>query len=161
MLVVTIKKCVWVGRVSEKIFGGMTPVTLSTGKKWPEMLEEWGKRKRLNEDPRLTKGLQQKSGRPWVWVQRRADPEHLGSHPVSISISPSNKSSGLTPFKIGWFDPLAVQGTFKSLLQHYNSKASIIWCSTFFRVQLSHPYMISRKIILNLFVMKWGAIKIT
>ena len=59
----------------------------------------------------------------------------------SFSISPSNEYSGLVSFRIDWFDPLAVQGTLKSLLQHHNSKASVLWCSTFFIVQLSHPYM--------------------
>ena len=58
----------------------------------------------------------------------------------SFSISPSNEYSGLTSFRIYWFDLLAVQGTLKSLLQHHSSKASIIWCSAFFMVQLSHPY---------------------
>ena len=58
----------------------------------------------------------------------------------SCSISPSNKYSGLISFRIDLFD-LAVQGTLKSLLQHHSSKASILWCSAFFIVQLSHPYM--------------------
>ena len=58
-----------------------------------------------------------------------------------FSMSPSNEYSGLTSFRIDWFDLLAVQGTLKSLLQHYNSKASILWCSAFFMVQLSHLYM--------------------
>ena len=58
-----------------------------------------------------------------------------------FSISPSNEYSGLISFRIDWFDPLAVQGTLRSLLQHYNSKASILWHSDFFIVQLSHPYM--------------------
>ena len=56
----------------------------------------------------------------------------------SSSISPSNEYSGLVSFKIDWFDLLAVQGTLKSL-QHHSSKASILWCSAFFMVQLSHP----------------------
>ena len=56
----------------------------------------------------------------------------------SFSISPSNEHSGLISFRIDRFEPLAVQGTLKSLLQHHNSKASILWCSTFFIVQLSH-----------------------
>ena len=56
----------------------------------------------------------------------------------SFSISPSNEYSGLISFRMGWFDLLAVQGTLKSLLQHHSSKASILWCSAFFRVQLSH-----------------------
>ena len=59
----------------------------------------------------------------------------------SFSISPSNEYSGLIYFKIDWFDLLAVQGTLKSLLQHQSSKASILCCSAFFMVQLSHLYM--------------------
>ena len=64
-----------------------------------------------------------------------------------FSISPSNEYSGLISFKIDWFDLLAVQGTFKSLLQHHSSKASILWHSAFFVVQLSHPYMTIGKTI--------------
>ena len=63
----------------------------------------------------------------------------------SFSISASNEYSGLISFRIDWFDFLAVQGTLKSLLLHHSSKASIIWCSAFFMVQLSHPYMTSGK----------------
>ena len=63
----------------------------------------------------------------------------------SFSISPSNEYSGLISFSIDWFDLLAVQGTLKSLLQHHSSKASILWCSAFFIVQLSHPYMTTGK----------------
>ena len=59
----------------------------------------------------------------------------------SFSISPSNEYSGLISFRIDWFDLLAVQGTLKSVLQHHSSKASILQCSAFFTVQLSHPYM--------------------
>ena len=59
----------------------------------------------------------------------------------SFSISPSNEYSGLISFRIALFDLLAVQGTLKSLLQHHSSKASILQCSGFFIVQLSHPYM--------------------
>ena len=62
----------------------------------------------------------------------------------TLSISPSNEYSELISFKIDWFD-LAVQGTLKSLLQHRSSKASILWRSAFFIVQLSHPYMITGK----------------
>ena len=65
----------------------------------------------------------------------------------SFSISPSNKYSGLISFKINWFDLLAVQGTLKSLLQRHSSKASILQCSVFFMVQLSHPYMTTGKSI--------------
>ena len=59
----------------------------------------------------------------------------------SFSISPSNEYSGLISFSVDWLDLLAVQGTLKSLLQHHSSKSSILWCSAFFTVQLSHPYM--------------------
>ena len=65
----------------------------------------------------------------------------------SFSISPSNEYSGLISFRIDWFDILAVQGTLKSLLQHHSSKARLLWCSTFFVVQLSHPYMTTGKAI--------------
>ena len=59
----------------------------------------------------------------------------------SFSISPSREHPGLISFRMDWLDLLAVQGTLKSLLQHHSSKASILWCSAFFTVQLSHPYM--------------------
>ena len=59
----------------------------------------------------------------------------------SFSICPSNEYSGLISFKTDWFDLLVVQGTLKSLLQHHSSKASILWHSAFFIVQLSHPYI--------------------
>ena len=65
----------------------------------------------------------------------------------SFSISPSNEYSGLISFRMDWFDPLAVQRTLKSLLQHQNLKASILWRSAFFMVQLSHPYMSTGKTI--------------
>ena len=65
----------------------------------------------------------------------------------SFSISPSNEYSGLISFRMDWLDLLAVQGTLKSLLQHHSSKASIVWRSAFFIVQLSHPYMTIGKII--------------
>ena len=65
----------------------------------------------------------------------------------SFSISPSNEYSELISFKMDWLDLLAVQGTLKSLLQHHSSKASILQCSAFFIVQLSHPYMTTRKTI--------------
>ena len=58
----------------------------------------------------------------------------------SFSISPSNEYSGLVSFRMDWLDFLVIQGTLKILLQHHNSKASILWCSAFFIVQLSHPY---------------------
>ena len=65
----------------------------------------------------------------------------------SFSISPSNEYSGLISFRMNWFDLLAVQGTLKSLLQHHNSKESVLWHSAFFMVQLSHPYMTTGKAI--------------
>ena len=65
----------------------------------------------------------------------------------SFSISPSSECSGLISFRIDWFDLLAVQGTLKNLLQHHNLKASILWRSAFFIVQLSHPYMTTGKTI--------------
>ena len=64
-----------------------------------------------------------------------------------LSISPSNEHPGLISFRMEWLDLLAVQGTLKSLLQHHSSKASILWCSAFFKVQLSHPYMTTGKTI--------------
>ena len=65
----------------------------------------------------------------------------------SFSISPSNEHPGLISFRMDWLDLLAVQGTLKSLLQHHSSKASILWCSAFLTVQLSHPYMTTGKTI--------------
>ena len=65
----------------------------------------------------------------------------------SFSISPSNEHSGLMSFRMNWLDLLAVQGTLKSLLQHHSSKASILWHSACFIVQLSHPYMNTGKTI--------------
>ena len=65
----------------------------------------------------------------------------------SFSISPSNECSGLISFRMDWLDLLAVQGTLKSLLQHHSSKASVLQCSAFFMVQLSHPYMTNGKTI--------------
>src|SRR5574341_1282933 len=65
----------------------------------------------------------------------------------SSNISPSNEHSGLISFRMDWLDLLEVQGTFKSLLQHHSSKASILWRSAFFTVQLSHPYMTTGKTI--------------
>ena len=65
----------------------------------------------------------------------------------SFSISPSSKYSGLISLRIDWFDLLAVQGTLKSLLQNHSSKASVLWCSAFFMVQLSHPYITTGKTI--------------
>ena len=65
----------------------------------------------------------------------------------SFSISTSNEYSGLISFRVGWLDLLAVQGTLKSLLQHYSSKASILLCLAFFIVQISYPYMTTGKTI--------------
>ena len=65
----------------------------------------------------------------------------------SFSVSPSNEHPALIYFRMDWLDLLAVQGTLKSLLQYHSSKASIFWCSAFFTVQLSHPYMTPGKII--------------
>ena len=64
-----------------------------------------------------------------------------------FNISSSNEHSGLISFRMDWLGRLAVQGTLKSLLQHHNSKASTLWCSTFFMVQLSHPYVTTGKTI--------------
>ena len=65
----------------------------------------------------------------------------------SLSISPSNQHPGLVSFRMDWLDLLAAQGTLKSLLQYHSSRASILWCSAFFTVQLSHPYMTTGKTI--------------
>ena len=65
----------------------------------------------------------------------------------SFSISPPNEYSGLISFRMNWLDLLAVQGTLKSLFQHHSSKSSILWHSTFFIVQLSHPYTTTRNLI--------------
>ena len=65
----------------------------------------------------------------------------------SFSVSSSNKYSGLLSFRMGWFDLLVVQGTLKNLLQHHSLKASILWHSVFFMLQLSHPYMTTGKTI--------------
>ena len=65
----------------------------------------------------------------------------------SFSINPSNEHPGLISFRMDWLDLHAVQGTLESLLQHHSSKASILWCSVFFIVQLSHPYMTTGKTI--------------
>ena len=65
----------------------------------------------------------------------------------SFNISPPNEHPGLISFRMDWLDLLAIQGTLKSLLQHHSPKASILWCSAFFTVQLSHPYMTTGKTI--------------
>ena len=75
----------------------------------------------------------------------------------SFSISPSSEYSGLISFRMEWLDLLAVQRTLKSLLQHHNLKASVLWCSTFFMVQLSHLYMTTGKttaVTIQIFVSK-------
>ena len=77
----------------------------------------------------------------WVNSSRRW-PEYWS---FSFSISPSNEHPGLISFRMDWLDLLAVQGTLKNLLQHHSSEASILWCSTFFIVQHSHPYMATGK----------------
>ena len=69
-----------------------------------------------------------------------------------FSISPSNEPPGLISFRMNWLDLLAVQGTLNSLLQHHSSKPSVLWCSAFFTVQLSHPYMTTGK---NIALTKW------
>ena len=74
----------------------------------------------------------------------------------SFSINPSNEHPGLISFRMDWLDLLAVQGTLKSLLQHHSSKASILQCSAFFTVQLSHPYMTTGKTIaLTRWILCW------
>ena len=72
-------------------------------------------------------------------------PHVRGEKYWSFSISPSNEYSGLISFRMDCLDLLAVQGTLKSLLQHHRSKGSILWCSAFFIVQFSHPYMTTGK----------------
>ena len=72
---------------------------------------------------------------------------HIRRWNFSFSISSSNEYSGLISFRIDWFDLLAVQGALKSLLQHQSLKASILWCSIFFMIQLSHPFMTTGKTI--------------
>ena len=70
-----------------------------------------------------------------------------GGQSIGFSASATNEYSGLISFRIDWLDLLAVQGTLETLLQHHSSKASILQCSAFFMVQLSHPYMITGKTI--------------
>ena len=65
----------------------------------------------------------------------------------SFSISPYNEHPGLISFRMNWLDPLSVKGTLKSLLQYHSSKASVLWHSAFFIIQLSHPYMMTGKTI--------------
>ena len=89
---------------------------------------------------------------PSIFPSIRVFPNELALHirwpkywSLSFSISPFNEYSGLIPFRIDWFDPLAVQGTLKKILQHHSLKASILRCSAFFMVQFSHPYMTTGK----------------
>ena len=86
--------------------------------------------------------------RIWVFSNKLTLPIRWPKYwSCSSSISPSNEYSGLISFRIDWFDFLAVQGILKSLLQHHSSRISILWCSAFFVVQLSHPYMTTGKTI--------------
>ena len=80
-------------------------------------------------------------------IFKRVSSLHQVAKDWSFNISPSNKHPGLISFRIDWWDLLAGQGTLKSLLQHHSSKASMLWCSAFFIVQLSHPYMTTGKTI--------------
>ena len=85
---------------------------------------------------------------PSIWVFSNESTLHMRwpkDWSFSFSISPANEYSGLISFRMDWLDLLAVQGTLKSLLQHHSSKASILWHSAFFMVQLSHPYMTTGK----------------
>ena len=91
---------------------------------------------------------------PSIFLQHQGRSSELVLHirwpkcwSFSFSISPSSEYSRLISFRIDWFDLLAVQGTLKSLLQHHSLKASILWHSAFFMVQLSHPYMTTGKTI--------------
>ena len=87
---------------------------------------------------------------PSIWVVCNDSALHIRwpkYWSFSFSFSPSSEYSGLISFRTDWFDLLAVQGTLKSLLQHHSSKASILWCSAFFMVQLLGPYMTTGKTI--------------
>ena len=95
--------------------------------------------------PSLTLNLSQHQGLfKWLSFFASGGPKYWS---FSFSISPSNEYSGLISFRMDWLHLLAVQGTLKSLLQHHTSKASILLCSAFFIVQLSHPYMTTGKTI--------------
>ena len=78
------------------------------------------------------------------WLFASSGPKYWS---FSFNINSSNELLGLISFRIDWFDLLVVQGTLKSLLQHHSAKASIPWCSAFFMVQLSHPYLTTGKSI--------------
>ena len=82
-----------------------------------------------------------------VFSMQRVSSLHQVAKVLEFNISPSNEHPGLISFRMDWLDLLAVQGTLKSLLQHHSSKASILWCSAFFIVQLSHPSMTTGKTI--------------
>ena len=87
-----------------------------------------------------------------IWIFSNESALHIRrpkywSFSFSFSISPSSEYSGLISFRMDWLNLLAVQGTLKGLLQHHSLKASILWCSAFFIVQLSHPYMTTGKTI--------------
>ena len=91
---------------------------------------------------------------PWIFSNIRVFSNESALHiswpsywSFNLNISPSNEYSELISFRIDWFYLLAVQGTLKNLLQHHSSKASILWCSAFFMVQNSHPYMTTGKTI--------------
>ena len=87
---------------------------------------------------------------PIIWVLSNESTLHVRwpkYWSFSFSISPSKEHPGLISFRMDWLDLLAVQGTLKSLLQHHSSKASVLWFSAFFTVQLSHPYMTTGKTI--------------
>ena len=93
---------------------------------------------------------------PSIFTSIRVFSSELGLHirwlkywSFSFSISPSNEYSGLISFRISWFELFAVWGAFRSLLQHHNSKASILRCSAFFMVQVSHPYKVIVYILWN------------
>ena len=87
------------------------------------------------------------------WV----NPSHEVAKVLSFSFIPSKEHPGLI-FRMDWLDLLAVQGTLRSLLQHHGSKASILRCSAFFTVQLSHPYMPMRKIIMVIILSLYGLV---
>ena len=87
-----------------------------------------------------------------IWNGSALNIRWLKHWSFSFNISPSNEHPGLISFRTDWLDLLAVQGTLKSLLQHHISKASILWCSAFFIVQLSHPYTAIGKTIA---LMRW------
>ena len=98
----------------------------------------------LLSSPSLPPSIFPASVFPSEWVLCIRWPKYWS---FSFSISPSNEYLGLISFRMDWLDLLAVQGTLKSLLQHHISKASILRCSAFFIVQLSHPYMTTGKTI--------------